>query len=101
MAPDDIGDELEERLKDAYWNNRVIRKRWRYGETETLSYHIHEVHYQKDGNIIGWTEEPGTPVGETVDELKREIQLYLSACNYPILEERETDEGQDLVPDGA
>lgn len=99
MAPDEIGDALEKLLTNAYWNHRVIRNRLRHAETETVTYHIHEVHYQRDGSTIGWTEGPVTPVGETAEELRREIQLFLSAFRFPILEEKETDEGPVLVPD--
>ena len=80
----------------SYWNHRVIRTR--HAKTETVAYYIHEVYYQEDGSIAGWTERPVTPVGETVQELRKEIERFLLACYRPILEEKETDEGSDLFP---
>ncbi len=39
----------------SHWNHRVIKKIYEDGEEE---YGIHEVFYNTDGTIFGYTQEP-------------------------------------------
>ena len=84
-------------MKTSHWNYRVIRKH--HSETDSETYHVHEVYYRDDGNIEGWTQESVTPMGETAEELREDIRYFLHAFRRPILEEKETDEGSTLISD--
>ena len=81
----------------SHWNHRVIRKH--HSETDTVTYQVHEVYYQENGAIEGWTENPVAPTGETAEELREDIRYFLRAFRRPILEEKETDEGATLIAD--
>ena len=81
----------------SHWNYRVIRHH--HSETDSVTYHVHEVYYREDGGIEGWTQEPVTPMGEMAEELREDIRYFLHAFRCPILEVKETDEGVVLFPD--
>jgi hypothetical protein len=69
------------------WNHRVIKKTYKYdGEEASYGYEIHEVYYDKDGRIDGWTEQPVNPYGETVEELHTDLAYFLNALDKPVLE---------------
>jgi hypothetical protein len=63
---------------------RVVHKGYRYG--------IHEVYYDELGEIWTCTEEPVYPEGETLEELRTDLEHYRLALEEPVL-----DYG-DLVP---
>ena len=81
----------------SHWNYRVIRKH--HTETDSVTYHVHEVYYRDDGSTQSWTQEAVEPMGETAEELREDIRYFLRAFRCPILEEKETDEGSTLFPD--
>lgn len=83
----------------SHWNYRVIRKH--HTETDSVTYHVHEVYYRDDGYIEGWTQEAVAPMGETAAELREDIRYFLRAFRSPILEEKETDKGSTLFPDAT
>lgn len=64
------------------WDYRVIRKV--QGGIET--YGIHEVYWRSDGTIEAITENPVIPYGETHEELKKDILMYLKAFEKPVLD---------------
>lgn len=81
------------------WNYRVFRQR--FDDEEQLV--IHEVHYDyandddtrppvpDDAMIKGWTVRNVKPGGETIEELRSDLQRMLNALNAPILEEAELE----------
>lgn len=81
----------------SYWNHRILHKH--HAETDTHTYHIHEVHYDDNGSIEGWTVNHVTPMGETPDELREEIQYFFEAFQKPILVETKKGEEEILVED--
>ncbi len=81
------------------WNYRVIRKH--HTETDSVTYHVHEVYYGEDGSIENWTEEAVEPMGETPHELREDIRYFLRAFRFPILEEKASDGGSTLLPDDS
>ena len=81
----------------SHWNYRVIRKN--HPETDSVTYHVHEVYCREDDGIEGWTQESVAPMGETAEELREDIRYFLHAFRRPILEVQETDEGATLVSD--
>lgn len=68
------------------WNHRVMRRTNEHGETW---YDIHEVYYETDPcgvEKLSWTEDAIAPMGETVDELREELERMLRALDKPVLE---------------
>ena len=72
----------------SHWNHRLIR---RGGPGEDPWYRIHEVYYDDSGKISGWTIDPVEPFGETVEEIRQELEAMLRACGEPVL--RLADDG--------
>lgn len=65
------------------WNHRVVR---RAIDGEPF-YGIHEAFYaQGVDEPNGWTEDPAAPVGETLDELRVELERMLAALDRPVIE---------------
>jgi hypothetical protein len=77
------------------WNYRVLRTADESGEPV---YRIHEVYYDDDGSIDGWTVEPVQPLGESLSELREDIRYFLAAFRSPVLEEAEEDGKPVLQP---
>ena len=77
------------------WNHRVLRKRQ---ASDMVTYHIHEVSYEDDGSIVGWSE-PVVPMDRELHGLRETIRVMGHAVRRPVLEEVATDEGPALVPD--
>ncbi len=78
----------------SYWNYRVVEKNIKDKidcsemEYENVSYSIHEVYYDKDGNITMWSAESIIAYGEgCVKDLKADLEYMLEACSKPILKE--------------
>jgi hypothetical protein len=62
------------------WNNRVIKRDNKLG--------IHEVYYSENDEMISWTIDSIIPGGETIEDLKEELQRFMRASKKPILIER-------------
>lgn len=60
----------------SHWNYRVVE------EDSFLS--IHEVYYTDAGEIDGWTDATHAG-GESVKELRRELEMMLRALDKPVL----------------
>ena len=78
----------------SYWNYRVVEKDVIYKidcsemEYENVSYSIHEIYYDEDGNITMWSAESIIPYGENcVKDLEVDIKFMLEACSKPVLKE--------------
>lgn len=63
-----------------HWNYRVI-------QDSDGNYCIYEVYYT-DGVPTSWAENPTEPFGETVQELKRDLALMISAFDRPPMKEQ-------------
>jgi len=66
------------------WNYRVLKH---VTETEEF-YQIHEVYYHGDTYVIdiyACTEEASSPYGETVEELKENLEMYMEAFDLPVI----------------
>lgn len=64
------------------WNYRIFKKNLAGHDV----YEIHEVYYNSDGSIKGWTENSIIPTGETSEELKQDFSKQLLAFESPILD---------------
>ena len=68
------------------WNYRVIRQIHKSRFGVSVSYHVHEVHYDGDHRPVSWSSDPVAPMGETLAELTDELIRFKAACRKPILE---------------
>lgn len=54
------------------WNNRIMRRRFpalRKGQPEQVLYGLHEVYYDENKKVDGWTKEAMFGYFETVEDL--------------------------------
>jgi hypothetical protein len=80
------------------WNYRVIRhveEDWREGAVGIPVcdlvdvYTVHEVYYGDEGVPWGYTEEPSYPQGESLEELRKDMEYYARAVIEPVLKEED------------
>jgi len=76
-----------------FWNYRIIKTT----QEGKVTYRIHEVYYDDNGKIKGWTTEPVLPCGENMNELREDIFYFLQAFRQPILELKEEDGKEELI----
>jgi len=67
------------------WNYRVIRRTDATSAAEEFG--IHEVYYDSAGRIEAWTEEPSAPFGESLAELRADLEFMERAMSQPTLNE--------------
>lgn len=63
------------------WDYRVIGSKW----SGRIQFSIHEVYYNKDDCIEVWTENPVGPIGETLEELQKDLLMIADAFSKPVL----------------
>ncbi len=66
-----------------HWNHSVVKTTTSTGE---VFYQIHEAYYNKAGNLCAITENPIAACGESVEELREELQRMLKCCDKPTLD---------------
>lgn len=73
-----------EQGKMATWNYRVMK----FVDDEGETYHqIHEVYYDKDGDLKGYTKNPVSLFSsDGVDGLRTSIEKIAAALKKPVLE---------------
>ena len=85
-----------------HWNYRVIKTF--HSETGEAEFRIHEVYYDENGNINGWTQDPISSFGTDLGELREDIRYHLTAFHKPILKEVDNklvpDEDEVVINDG-
>lgn len=59
------------------WNYRVIE--------HDRFFAIHEVYYNDKGDITAISEDPMEPSGQTLEELKGDLEYFLQALNKLVL----------------
>jgi hypothetical protein len=69
------------------WNHRVVRKKYGSQLPDKEWLEIHEVYYDKDGNVEGMTVDAVAPGGNNLNELRSELQMMLECLEKPILDE--------------
>ena len=65
------------------WNHRVVKTK----DGEDDWYSIHEVFYDKDGNVNGITKEPISVGGNTIEELKWTLTKMLESLDKDNIDE--------------
>lgn len=71
-----------------HWNHRVFEKTDYFGEKY---FEIHEVYYNDDGTINGFTVNPIAPMGISVDDLKWALAHMIKCLDNPILRENDIE----------
>lgn len=67
------------------WNYRIIKQ-----DTEEVPYFaVHEVYYNKAGQIISWTAEPIAVTGESRTDILNILKQITEDCTLPCLSETE------------
>ncbi len=69
------------------WDYRVIE--------HDGAFTVHEVHYNDKGAIISISEDPMGPSGETLEELKADMEYFLQALDKPVLRKEEIELRRD------
>ena len=64
------------------WNYRVVKKKY----NDYVSYGIHEVFYDDNGNIEGCTEEPIDVSADSLEELKEVYNMMAEAFEQEVVE---------------
>tara|TARA_B100001287_G_C22190855_1_gene303447 strand:- start:42 stop:314 length:273 start_codon:yes stop_codon:yes gene_type:complete len=65
-----------------YWNYRVIKRENPSGE---VTYGIYEVHYDMEGNLRGHSENPISIIGESIEDIKFDIENLTKSLQKDIL----------------
>jgi len=68
------------------WNHRIVKRVYHHASGDETTYQIHEVYYDEIGSEpTNITLDPIAPLGETVEELKEELNRMLRALEHPVL----------------
>lgn len=89
----------------AHWNHRVIKREttYRRGESDEITeiaFGIVEAYYDDAGKLNGYTEDDIAPYGETLEELRENLQRMLKALDKEVLDDKSLSEqstGTDLL----
>lgn len=65
------------------WNYRIMKRKISESEYE---FGIFEVYYNEDGSIKGYSENSMTPVVDSPEGLKYEIEIMLKAFDKEVLD---------------
>ena len=65
------------------WNYRVVKSTNEHGETW---YQVHEAFYNDNGDLALITKDPVSPAGESLEELKLDLERMIEDSQHPVLE---------------
>jgi hypothetical protein len=75
-----------------HWNHRVVRRTIIEAGKPVEWFGIHECFYGlPDESDPGWTDEPISVEGETVDELRETLERMLRALDKPVIIDNENE----------
>lgn len=69
------------------WNYRVFKHVYKDEEY----FQVHEVFYDDQGNIQGWSAEEVAALGSNPTELRSDLGMMLQALDRPILDAKELE----------
>jgi len=55
------------------WNNRIVK----HEKDDTVWHSVHEVFYNENGGINGYTVDPIPILGETVEDVKSQLKMIM------------------------
>ena len=64
------------------WNHRVVKRTYPNGD---VSFGIHEVYYDDNGNVTGCTEDPIGVVEDTEEDLYTTLNRLIDAAGKDVL----------------
>lgn len=73
---------MKNNLNTSGWNHRILIHR----NKDEVGYSVHEVYYDEDGKPNSCTADSCHPYGNTIEELKNEIDQFAKATTLPFLE---------------
>jgi hypothetical protein len=79
----------------SHWNHRAVRRVYPGVLDGEASYSIHEVYYGLGGIKPSITVGPDYPYGETVAELREDLERMLRALDKPVLDYETREEITD------
>ena len=79
----------------SHWNHRIIKRHDKKANITTFQ--IHEIYYNDNNEIEGWTESPVAPMGESMAELREDLQHFVEALEKPVFEEKIQNAQEVLV----
>ena len=65
------------------WNYRVMRHTDAFGR---VFLGIHESYYNDEGEVTAWTDDLSAPAGETIEELRGDLEKMIRALEYPVID---------------
>jgi len=75
------------------WNYRLMRHIDAFGREY---FAIHEAYYNDVGEVTAWTDDAASPMGQTMDEVRDDLEKMLRALDYPVVEVK-----HEAVQDGC
>ena len=73
----------------ATWSYRVVERIAKRTHTDDAIWHeIVEIYYNDEGKIVGSTDAV-SPAGDTVEDLRQDLELMLRATNKPVISHEE------------
>jgi hypothetical protein len=67
----------------SYWNHRVVKTY--YPDMDETFFSVHEVYYNDNGDLTNCTVLGVRPRGESLEELREELNMMLRALDKPVL----------------
>lgn len=74
------------------WNHRVMKRVTKYG----TYYGVHEVYYDSEGKVDGYTTHPVSVAGESIEEIKQYLEMILNCLDKDILDYEEEEKNEIL-----
>lgn len=70
----------------SHWNYRVVKKHFEPPYEKEFRYGIHEVYYDDEGRISMLSVESMDPHGESLEEIKTDLENMMKAFDKPELD---------------
>jgi hypothetical protein len=83
------------------WNYRVVKTVTKIplGDTD-ISYGIHEVYYDDNGDIVNISESLAHPISDDLEGLKWNLERMMKACKKPVIDYNTGEEVNRHSPPG-
>jgi len=67
------------------WNYRVVRRKFSDDYSEYSEFNIYEVYYDENGKVNAWVARPMEPYGNSINDLKEDLGMFMKALELPVL----------------
>lgn len=81
------------------WNYRVVKTVTKIplGDTD-ISYGIHEVYYDENGDIVNISESLAHPISDDLEGLQWNLERMMEACKKPVIDYNTGEEVKQHSP---